>query len=61
MEVWAEHHKGEIEVLKENEIFRKEFLQNLSHELKTPVFAIQGYIDTLINGAMDKPKVNKKF
>ena len=61
VEVWAEHHKGEIEVLKENEIFRKEFLLNLSHELKTPVFAIQGYIDTLINGAMDKPEVNKKF
>lgn len=61
VEVWAEHHKEEIEVLKENEIFRKEFLLNLSHELKTPVFAIQGYIDTLINGAMDKPDVNKKF
>lgn len=61
VEVWAEHHKEEIEVLKENEIFRKEFLLNLSHELKTPVFAIQGYIDTLINGAMDKPEVNKKF
>ncbi|MEO5782742.1 MAG: HAMP domain-containing sensor histidine kinase, partial [Ginsengibacter sp.] len=61
VEVWAEHHQGEIEVLKENEIFRKEFLLNLSHELKTPVFAIQGYIDTLINGAIDKPEVNKKF
>ena len=61
VEVWAKHHKEEIEVLKENEIFRKEFLLNLSHELKTPVFAIQGYIDTLINGAMDKPEVNKKF
>ena len=61
VEVWAGHHKEEIEVLKENEIFRKEFLLNLSHELKTPVFAIQGYIDTLINGAMDKPEVNKKF
>jgi two-component system phosphate regulon sensor histidine kinase PhoR len=61
VEVWAEHHKEEIEVLKENEIFRKEFLLNLSHELKTPIFAIQGYIDTLINGAMDNPEVNKKF
>ncbi len=61
VEVWAEHHKEEIEVLKENEIFRKEFLLNLSHELKTPIFAIQGYIDTLINGAIDKPEVNKKF
>lgn len=61
VEVWAEHHNAEIEVLKENEVFRKEFLLNLSHELKTPVFAIQGYIDTLINGAIDKPEVNKKF
>ena len=61
VEVWADHHTAEIEVLKENEVFRKEFLLNLSHELKTPVFAIQGYIDTLINGAIDKPEVNKKF
>jgi two-component system phosphate regulon sensor histidine kinase PhoR len=61
VEVWAEHHKGEIEVLRENEIFRKEFLLNLSHELKTPVFAIQGYIDTLNNGAIDNHEVNKKF
>jgi two-component system phosphate regulon sensor histidine kinase PhoR len=61
VEVWAEHHKEEIELLRENEVFRKEFLLNLSHELKTPVFAIQGYIDTLINGAMEKPEVNKKF
>ena len=61
VEVWAKHHKEEIELLRENETFRKEFLLNLSHELKTPVFAIQGYVDTLINGAIDKPEVNKKF
>ena len=61
VEVWAEHQKGEIELLRENEKFRKEFLLNLSHELKTPVFAIQGYVDTLLNGALDKPEVNKKF
>jgi len=61
VEVWAEHHKEEIEVLRQNEIFRKEFLLNLSHELKTPIFAIQGYIDTLIGGAMEKPEVSKKF
>jgi two-component system phosphate regulon sensor histidine kinase PhoR len=61
VEVWAENHKEEIEVLRENEIFRKEFLLNLSHELKTPIFAIQGYIDTLIGGALDNPEVNKKF
>lgn len=61
VEVWAEHHKGEIEILKQNEKFRKEFLLNLSHELKTPVFAIQSYVDTLLNGALENPEVNKKF
>lgn len=61
VENWAEQRKAEIEVLKQNEAYRKEFLQNLSHELKTPIFAIQGYVDTLINGALDNPEVNKKF
>ena len=48
-------------MLKQNEAFRKEFLQNLSHELKTPIFSIQGYIETLINGAINNPEVNIKF
>lgn len=61
VENWAEQRKAEIEMLQQNEIYRKEFLQNLSHELKTPIFAIQGYVDTLINGALDNPEVNKKF
>ena len=61
VEAWAEQRKAEIELLKQNEAYRKEFLQNLSHELKTPIFAIQGYVDTLINGALDNPEVNKKF
>jgi len=61
VENWAQQRKAEIEVLKQNEAYRKEFLQNLSHELKTPIFAIQGYVDTLINGAMENPEVNKKF
>ena len=51
----------EIELLKKNETFRKEFLQNLSHEFKTPVFAIQGYVDTLLQGALENPEVNKRF
>ena len=61
VENWAQQRKAEIEVLKQNEAYRKEFLQNLSHELKTPIFAIQGYVDTLINGALENPEVNKKF
>ena len=47
---WADQRKAEMEVLEKNEAFRKEFLQNLSHEFKTPAFAIQGYLETLISG-----------
>ena len=61
VEAWAKQKKNQIEVLQQNEAFRKEFLQNLSHELKTPIFAIQGYVDTLISGAMDNPEVSTKF
>lgn len=61
VEEWAEENKQEIELLRKNEQFRKEFLQNLSHEFKTPVFAIQGYVDTLLQGAMENPEVNKRF
>ncbi len=61
VEAWAAANEREIAILKQNERFRKEFLQNLSHEFKTPVFAIQAYVDTLLQGALDKPEVNKKF
>jgi two-component system, OmpR family, phosphate regulon sensor histidine kinase PhoR len=61
VEAWAEQRSMEIESLKKNETFRKEFLQNLSHEFKTPVFAIQGYVDTLLQGAMENPDTNKRF
>ncbi|MEO5681962.1 MAG: ATP-binding protein [Chitinophagaceae bacterium] len=61
VEKWAEQRKEEIELLKENEIYRKEFLQNLAHEFKTPIFAIQGYVDTLLDGAMEQPEIRKKF
>jgi two-component system phosphate regulon sensor histidine kinase PhoR len=61
VEEWAGPHKQEIEVLRKNEIFRKEFLLNLSHELKTPVFAIQGYIDILVSEGLDNPETRKKF
>src|SRR3569832_2052280 len=55
VQAWAEENKQEIEMLKQNEQFRREFLQNLSHEFKTPVFAIQGYVDTLLGGALGNP------
>ena len=58
---WADQRKEKMEMLERNEAFRKEFLQNLSHEFKTPAFAIQGYLETLIAGAIDNPEVNKKF
>ena len=61
VEKWGEKRNEEIELLKKNEAYRKEFLQNLAHEFKTPIFAIQGYVDTLLNGAMENPDVRKKF
>src|SRR5687767_9570599 len=61
VEEWGERRNKEIELLKQNEAYREEFLQNLAHEFKTPVFAIQGYVDTLLSGAMDDPAVKKKF
>lgn len=58
---WAREQRLEIEQLKKLETFRKEFLGNVSHELKTPIFNIQGYIHTLIDGAIDDPDVNRRF
>ena len=61
VEKWAEQQNAVIDDLRNNEHYRREFLQNLSHEIKTPIFAIQGYIDTLLNGALENPDVSKKF
>lgn len=61
VERWAIEKRTEIEALRNNENFRKEFLMNLSHELKTPIFTVQGYVHTLLDGAIDDPDVNKKF
>lgn len=58
---WATGRKQEIELLRQNEQFRKEFLMNLAHELRTPIFTIQGYVDTLLDGALADPEVNRKF
>jgi two-component system phosphate regulon sensor histidine kinase PhoR len=61
VEEWAAQKTKEIQDLQSNEAFRKEFLQNLSHEIKTPIFAIQGYLELLGDGAMDEPITGKKF
>lgn len=58
---WARDKKIEIDQLKKVADFRKEFLGNVSHELKTPIFSIQGYLHTLLDGAIDDVEVNKKF
>lgn len=51
---WAKEKKKEIDTLKNQERFRREFLANISHEFKTPLFAIQGYIDALQDGMMQE-------
>jgi two-component system phosphate regulon sensor histidine kinase PhoR len=58
---WADKRKDEIDRLKNLETYRREFLGNVSHELKTPIFNIQGYILTLLDGAIDDPMVNKDY
>ncbi len=58
---WADSQKKEIKKLKEKETFRREFIGNLSHELKTPIFAIQGYLLTLLEGGLADPKISTTF
>ncbi len=56
------HSKAsEIEELKKMARYRREFLGDVSHELKTPIFNTQGYIETLLNGALDNPEVNTSY
>ena len=58
---YAKNKKLELEALKIREEYRKEFIGNVSHELKTPLFTVQGYISTLIEGAADDPKIRDKY
>lgn len=60
VEQWATQHATELDLLYKTEVYRKQFLQNLSHELKTPVFAIQGYIETVLEDIEDD-NVTKNF
>ncbi|GAA4115723.1 ATP-binding protein [Aquimarina addita] len=61
VEKFAQKRKTEIETLKVREDYRKEFMGNISHELKTPLFTVQGYILTLLDGAMFDPVILKKY
>jgi two-component system phosphate regulon sensor histidine kinase PhoR len=61
IEKFATNKKLEIETLKIRENYRKEFIGNVSHELKTPLFTVQGYILTLLDGAMDDKNIRKKY
>ncbi len=58
---WAEEKRREVAELKERERFRREFIGNLAHELRTPIFSVQGYILTLLEGGLEDPKVNRTF
>lgn len=61
LEKFARDKKIEIETLKVQEEYRREFLGNVSHELKTPLFTVQGYLLTLLDGAMNDKSLRKKY
>ena len=61
VEEWTKNQTQEIARLKDLEKYRKEFVGNVSHELKTPIFNIQGYVLTLLEGGIDDPKINKLY
>lgn len=61
VEGWANDRRNEAERLKQLERYRKEYIGNVSHELKTPVFNIQGYVLTLLEGGLEDPEVNRRY
>ncbi len=61
IEKFAKDKKVEIDTLKIREEYRKDFLGNVSHELKTPLFTVQGFIETLLDGAIDDKSVRQKY
>ena len=61
IEKFAQDKKIEIDTLRIREEYRKDFLGNVSHELKTPLFTVQGYLETLLDGAIDDKNVRKKY
>ena len=61
VEQYAKNKKIEIESLKGREQYRKEFIGNIAHEFKTPLFTVQSYIETLLDGAAEDPKLLEKY
>lgn len=61
VEDWADKKAKEIKKLKQLEKYRKDFLGNVMHELKTPIFNIQGYVLTLLDGGIDDPTINNLY
>ena len=61
LDSWAEDNDREIARLKDAEKFRKQYLGNVAHELKTPIFNIQGYISTLLDGGLEDEVINRKY
>ncbi len=61
IEKFAQGKKIEIDTLKIREEYRRDFLGNVSHELKTPLFTVQGYIETLLDGAVENKNIRKKY
>jgi len=58
---WGEDHRKEIAELEQMAGYRREFLGNISHELKTPIFNIQGYVLTLLDGGLEDPSINREY
>ncbi len=58
---WRNEQQKKIDELQKMADYRREFLGNVSHELKTPIFNIQGYLSTLLDGGLDDPNINEKF
>lgn len=58
---WAKDWTHEIQNLKRLEEYRRDFIGNVSHELKTPIFNIQGYLYTLVDGGLDDPEITEKY
>ena len=58
---WESENRSEMNQLKQHESFRREFLSNVSHELKTPIFTVEGYINTLLDGGIDDKSINMLY